>query len=34
MLGAKFHPPVQYHRSAGTMEGWAKAQAAREKSAV
>jgi 2,4-dienoyl-CoA reductase-like NADH-dependent reductase (Old Yellow Enzyme family) len=34
MLGDKFHPPAQYHRSAGTMEGWAKAQAAREKSAA
>jgi 2,4-dienoyl-CoA reductase-like NADH-dependent reductase (Old Yellow Enzyme family) len=34
MLGAKFHPPVQYHRSMGTMEAWGKAQAAREKSAA
>ncbi|MBN8996828.1 MAG: NADH:flavin oxidoreductase/NADH oxidase [Rhizobiales bacterium] len=32
MLGARFHAPVQYQRSVGTMEHWGKAQAAREKS--
>jgi 2,4-dienoyl-CoA reductase-like NADH-dependent reductase (Old Yellow Enzyme family) len=34
MLGDKFHPPMPYHRSMGTMEGWAKAQAMREESAA
>jgi len=34
VLGDKFHTPVQYHRAMGTMEGWGKAQAEREKSAA